>query len=313
MSIRLDVNSIIKSGRQRRQILYAPSNQLKKLQKGATLSNLDVIAFDLEDGVNPSQKDIARKTLHEFLRNKPSIKPELAVRINALDSQDSMKDLNEIFLDPIIQSQVKCIIMPKVEDVHEIDFLERWLRFNNMKNTKLLAMIETPLGLTKVNSIASRSPLVEGLIFGAEDFKSAAGISKIPPPHTLDFARSSIVTAARAFGKQAIDMVSLDFRHPEIIKAEALESKAIGMTGRQVIHPMQVEIVNSAFSPTQKEQEKYIQTIKTFVKTWSSGKGVFENESGTMVELPHVTDAIRQLYMAGKSIPEIQQIIDFAL
>jgi citrate lyase subunit beta-like protein len=296
--------------RQRRQILYAPSAEIVKLSKAGQLKQLDTAVFDLEDGVSPLKKDVARKNIVSFLQTKPQIIPELAIRINSISSRDGMRDLNEVILDPVVGKRIDALILPKAEEVDEIKFVDRWLDLNNFGHARLLALIETPLGLTNAAKICAASKRLDGLIFGAEDFRSAAGIAHKAGETAILYARSALVTAARSYGLQAIDMTSLDFRNPEVVLREAVGSKQLGFTGKQVIHPMQIDCVNKAWTPDAEEVKRLLKLVGDFVRTfYVDGKGVVDNQ-GVMVELPHITDAIRALMLGGKTSDEIQSYMD---
>ena len=63
----------------------------------------------------------------------------------------------------------------------------------------------------------------------------------------LIYARQRIVTVAKAFGLQAIDMVHIDFKDLEGLQAQSENSAKMGFTGKQVIHPSQIEIVQNSY------------------------------------------------------------------
>ncbi|OHS95698.1 citrate lyase beta like protein [Tritrichomonas foetus] len=306
----LDVKSLVSNLRSRRQILYAPSIDIKKLQKASIIEGLDTAAFDLEDGVTPQNKAIARENIVKYLKTEPTIKPEFAVRINSMNSSNGMLDLNQVILDPAVGKRLQCLIMPKVEDVDELKFADRWLHLNGLDHVRILAMIETPLGLTHVNEFCTATNKLDGLIFGAEDFRSAAGIAHAAGEMAILYARSAVVTAARAHNLQAIDMTSLDFRRAENCIKDAIGTRQLGFTGKQVIHPMQIECVNKAYTPDEKEKEQCSKMIATFVKNYLvDGKGVVDNE-GVMVELPHIQDAIRRLILSGQTVDQVQEFVN---
>lgn len=308
----LNIRSLIHVLRPRRQVLYAPSSEPSKLLKAASLKSLDTVVFDLEDGVSPLKKASARANIVRFLRAGHPIAPELAVRTNSLSTREGMQDLNTVFLDGTAGRRIQALIMPKVEDAAEVDFAARWLRLNALDHVKILAMIETPRGLARVNDICGASRRVDGLIFGAEDYRSAAGIARAAGDSAILYARSAIVTAAKAHGVQAIDMTSLDFAHPEVATREAVESRRLGFTGKQVIHPMQIACVNSAFTPTAAEMDGCAAMVRRFVRSYLvEGKGVI-GDNGIMVELPHIADALKTLVLGGKTVDEIQAIVDGA-
>lgn len=287
--------------------------EIKKLEKASMLKGLDTVVFDLEDGVPMNLKPIGRKNIIEYLSKPRTIIPELAIRINAVDSKESMKDLNEVLLNESIAKQFKSLVIAKVEDPDEVRFVSRWLKLNNYEHMKILALIETPLGLTKINEICKSSPALDAIIYGAEDYRSASGISKEFGDSPIMYARSSLVASARAHNLQVIDMTSLDFKRSENVIKEAQLSKSFGFTGKQVIHPMQIECVNQAYAPSEKDINNSIELITRFIRTQIvEGKGVYGAE-GNMVELPHVKDAVQTLIYGGKAISEIQKIADEAL
>jgi citrate lyase subunit beta-like protein len=221
-----------------------------------------------------------------------------------------MRDLNEVILNPAVGKRMDALIIPKLEDVDELRFVDRWLTLNGFDQVRVLGLIETPLGLTRAADFCSVSSRLDGLIFGAEDFRSATGISREGGLEALLFARSTIVTAARAHRLQAIDMTSLDFRNADIVTREALGSRQLGFTGRQVIHPMQIACVTKAFTPDAAEVKRLTKLVGDFVRTfYVEGKGVI-GTGGVMIEFPHVTDALRGLVAAGQSPAQLQQYVD---
>jgi citrate lyase subunit beta-like protein len=213
-------------------------------------------------------------------------------------------------LNPAVGKRMDALIVPKLETPDELRFVDRWLTLNDFNQARVLGLIETPFGLTNVNKLCRASPKLDGLIFGAEDFRSATGILHQAGLSALLFARSAIVTAARANRLQAIDMTSLDFRNADVVTAEAIGSRQLGFTGRQVIHPMQIACVTKAFTPDAAEVKRLTALVGDFVRTfYVEEKGVI-GTSGVMVEFPHVTDALRALHAAGRSTEELQAFVD---
>ena len=61
------------------------------------------------------------------------------------------------------------------------------------------------------------------------------------------YARQKVVTVAKAFGLQAIDMVHIDFKDQEGLRIQSEASAKMGFTGKQVIHPGQIQIVHDSY------------------------------------------------------------------
>jgi citrate lyase beta subunit len=306
----LNIQKLVSGIRPRRHVLYAPGDQIAKLTKASQMTTLDTSVFDLEDGVPPAKKPIARRNITSYISSNPAIVPEFAVRINSLQSRDGMRDLNEVILNSAVGKRLEVLILSKLEDVDELRFIDRWLDLNDLGHTRVLGLVETPLGLTKVNDLCTASKRLDGLIFGSEDFRSAAGISPLAGETAILFARSAIVAATRAHNLQAIDMTSIDFKDADVVTREAIRSRRLGFTGKQVIHPMQIECVTKAFTPDAAEVKRLTKLIVDFVRTfYVEGKGVI-GTGGIMIEFPHVTDAIKGLILAGQPVERIQVLVD---
>jgi citrate lyase subunit beta-like protein len=306
----LDVLSLLSTIRQRRHILYTPGSELTKLSKASLLRPLDTLIFDLEDAVAPSKKDFARKTIISYLSTKPIIHPEFAIRINSISSPVGMRDLNEVILNPVISKRIDALVIPKLEDPDELRFMDRWLTLNGLAQVRMLGIIETPLGLTRVNEFCGTSAKLDALMFGSEDFRSAVGIPHSAGLTPILFARSAVVAAARAHRRQAIDMISLNFKNPDIVTQEAIGSRQFGFTGKQMIHPMHIDCVSRAFTLDAAEVKRLTKLIGGFLRTfYVNGKGII-GTNGVLVEFPHIVDAIRDLIAAGQSPAQLQKYVD---
>jgi citrate lyase subunit beta/citryl-CoA lyase len=65
----------------------------------------------------------------------------------------------------------------------------------------------------------------------------------------------SILMAARANNKQAIDGPYLQVRDPEGFRRVAARSAALGFDGKWVLHPDQVGIANEIYAPSQEDYD----------------------------------------------------------
>ncbi|RUS31775.1 hypothetical protein BC938DRAFT_477106 [Jimgerdemannia flammicorona] len=116
-------------------------------------------------------------------------------------------------------------------------------------NIRLIPSIESGLGIINLREIASADPRVDALIFAAEDYCADLGLIRTPSRTEMLYARQAVVTAASAFGLQAIDLVCLDFQNQAILEEECREGREFGFMGKQAIHPNQVEIIQKTFLP----------------------------------------------------------------
>ncbi len=131
---------------------------------------------------------------------------------------------------------------------------------------------------------------VPTLIFGAEDFAHDIGAIRTVEAVEMLTARSLLVMHAAAFGLQAIDMVTVDFHDLERVRREARRGAELGYTGKQIIHPAQVEPVQDAFTPSAEEIERARALLAAFEQHQRRGAGAFAVD-GQMVDKPVIRQA----------------------
>src|SRR5438132_2714718 len=122
-------------------------------------------------------------------------------------------------------------------------------------SVRLLLAIESPKGLFNAYAIASSSPRIIGLMFGAEDFSRELSLPLRREGEATDliYARSAFVTAAAAAHVQAVDGVWPNFQDIEGLRKFALQSRRLGFSGMSPVHPAQLDQVNPALTPTSEE------------------------------------------------------------
>lgn len=99
-----------------------------------------------------------------------------------------------------------------------------------------------------------------------------------------------MVAVAKAFQLQAIDLVHIDYKDLDGLKRQSEEGAKMGFTGKQVIHPSQIPIVQKAFSPTQEKVAWATELIEQFREHEESGRGAFTFR-GSMIDMPLVKQA----------------------
>lgn len=157
----------------------------------------------------------------------------------------------------------------------------------------VLALIESARGLADIHAICRTGQslgILSGLAFAAEDFAADLSLSHLPDRRELLFARSSIVTAARAYDiPSRIDLVPTtiptnDEQKTKLSK-ESLEGRALGFTGKQCIHPSQVDIVQAAYGPSDADLEWAVAVDVGDIVAKRQGKGAWKL-GGKMVDAP---------------------------
>ncbi|KAK3311312.1 Pyruvate/Phosphoenolpyruvate kinase-like domain-containing protein [Chaetomium strumarium] len=279
----------------RRALLYIPASSSKMVAKSLTLAS-DNLTYDLEDSVTPSMKVSAREALRDHLTalpNKQHHAGEIAVRINAVSTPHAVDDLKAVASLPSVDT----IVVPKVNSASDLLLVEdviRQIRGQDTRPLNLLALIESAKAVMDLRSICAASSHLKGLIFAAEDFALDLSLERTPGLSEFLYARSAIVTAARAFELEStIDLVCTSFRGSEgqqRLENECLNGRGLGFSGKQCIHPSQIPIVQRIFSPSRKEVEWAARVVVADEKASAVGRGAWTLD-GKMIDAPVVGKA----------------------
>jgi citrate lyase beta subunit len=148
----------------------------------------------------------------------------------------------------------------------------------------MLVGVETAKGILNLKEIASH-PRLDGIIFGGEDFAASIGATRTKEAWELFYARSAVVTACAAYGLQAIDIVTVEFRDLDRLREESQFGARLGFTGKQIIHPAQVGPVQEAFTPDDAAIDYARRVVETFEAHQSEGRGAYELD-GKMIDMP---------------------------
>ena len=276
----------------RRSRLYLPGNN-PKLMLNAGIYGADGVILDLEDSVAPDKKEEARILVRNALRSVNFYRAERMVRINQLPA-----GLDDV--DWIANEGVNLILIPKCESAEHINLVEE--RLKQVKKDKeypiyLMPIIESALGVQNAYAIASASENVVAIAIGLEDYTADLGAQRTNEAKESFFARSAIVNAARAAGKQAIDSVFSDIEDMDALSRNVAESKSLGFTGMGCIHPRQIIYINQGYAPNDTEIEKAKKIVNAFHIALENGSGVVALGS-KMIDPPVVKRAQKLIDMA---------------
>ena len=281
----------------RRALLYMPGDDFRKIHKSTTLG-IDCICMDLEDGVALNRKGKARKVICESLSSIDFGQANRLVRINCVGSGLEVDDL-----EAILPYQPDGIVIPKVNSKDQVQFVSSQISAWEEKSKspkggiRLLVLVESAQAMIHLAEIAQADPRIESLIFGADDYAVNIGAKRSQNGNEVLYARSKVVTYAAAFNLQAIDMVYIDFHDNDGLLLEARQGADLGFSGKQIIHPNQVSIVQDAFTPNAAEIKDAQRLVDEFNKYQTAGVGAFALE-GKMIDAPLIKAAERVLSRA---------------
>jgi citrate lyase subunit beta/citryl-CoA lyase len=208
----------------------------------------------------------------------------------------------------VVRPGLEGLVVPKVETPEQVKTVERILDIREPElkmpanSVRMLVAIESPKGLFNAYSIASASPRVIGLIFGAEDFSRELGLPlrREGEARDLIYARSALATAAAAAHVQAVDGVWPDLKDPEGLATFSRQSRRLGFSGMSLIHPSQIDAVNAAFTPTADEIDYARRVLKAFEDAKERGQGAVAF-GGQLLDYP-IVDRARQIVELAESL-----------
>lgn len=288
----------------RRALLYMPGDDRRKIQKAATLG-VDSVCMDLEDGTALNKKAEARAVIAKAIKELDFGASERCIRINSIGSGFESEDLSAA-----LGARPDTIVVPKVESPEHVLWVSSRIEAHELAHglplggIRLLIIVETAKGIMNLKEIAEADKRLEAIIFGGEDFAASIGAVRTKAATELLYARQAVVTACAANDLQAIDIVFIDFKDSEGLRLEAEQGAGFGFSGKQIIHPNQVQAAQEAFTPSDEAIEYAKRIVESFEASQKEGKGAYALD-GKMIDMPLLKNAQKVLDRA-KAAGKIQ-------
>lgn len=274
----------------RRSFIFTPGLKPEMYPK-ALKSGTDMVCIELEDGIAPQDKEIARNlALKLFQEKQENDGVERILRINCLREKFGIDDVQAILSTP---NHPPALMIPKVKKPDEIVLLDNLLSEKG-HHCRIHVIIETNEGLENAYQIANCSNRIDALFFGGVDMSAELRCENKWEP--LLYARSRIVHAAASAGIDAIDVPYLDLEDLEGMRKEAILAKELGFSGKGSIHPKQIPILNDVFTPSELSIKKAQKIVSVFEKA-NTGLVVID---GKLIEKPVLREMYRILSIAKK-------------
>lgn len=281
----------------RRSILSVPGH-IEKMHARARESAADVVMLDLEDSVPLDAKKAARAQVIRSLVEMDWRNKIISVRCNGLETPFGYRDMLEV--GEQAGHVLDTMVIPKVHHPGDVHFVHRLLDGIEMNRgidgkIGIEASIESAKGLAQVTRIAGSSDRLRTLVFGVADYSESIGAQLISlsghgegeadiyPGHRWHFPLSRIIMAARANGLVAIDAPFGNFKDEDGLRRSAAMACALGYSGKWVIHPGQIDIVNEIFSPSKEDVQRAQKIIRAHEAALRSGRGAVAVD-GRMVD-----------------------------
>ena len=282
--------------RPRRSVLYMPGSNARAIEKARTLP-ADAVILDLEDSVAPDVKAAARRQVTDAVSAGGFGAREVVVRINGLDTQWWLDDLNAVG-----KAKPDAVLMPKVSSPNHLeDVAERLVDISADQKIRVWAMMETPLAMLNARDIAAAASDVEtrlaAFVMGTNDLAKETRAKIAPGRAAMLPWLMNCVAAARAFGLDILDGVYNNLADAEGFARECAQAWDMGFDGKTLIHPNQINPCNTAFSPSAEDVAHAKNIIAAFELPENRDKGVVQLD-GRMVERLHADMARRTVAIA---------------
>ena len=285
------------SERLERSVLLVPASNWGMIQKTAA-ARADAVCIDLEDAVAPDEKEASRANVARAYRELDFGNKLRMFRMNGLDTHFAYRDLVEI-----VEAAGDCIdlvVVPKVnrpEDIYVVETLlgqiESYKKFS--RPIGIEALIETALGCLNIREIAACSERLEGFVYGPGDYAASVRMpmesigeldenDRVYPGHRWHHIMHSIVSAAKAYNKRAVDGPFAGIKNPEGLMQACKIGRAMGFDGKWCIHPSQIETVNQTFVPSEKEIDWARTVLDEYEAALREGRGAI-SVKGKMIDV----------------------------
>jgi len=273
-----------------RSLLYCPANNPRFVDKAHT-RGADAIILDLEDAVPEADKAAARAGIQETAAKVGRAGADVCVRINRpprlafrdIEAAVSAR-VTALFCTKVLGPDQICLYAELCDEIEA----ERGLPAGH---TKFVAMVETALGMTRVNEIAQAHPRIVGLSTGGEDLATSLGMSD-PDGEMLYQPKITGLIAARAAGVIPMGYIGTvaDYRDSPEFRATLRRSRRYGFLSASCVHPAQVAPINEEYRPPAEEVEAARGMVTAYAEACAKGLGAIEYR-GKMIDVPVVQRA----------------------
>lgn len=310
-------------------VKYAPSlgiyedmeQAANRMVKHAHFTNAHTLIFDLEDGCR--QKEMSRTLLRQELPKlrKVNERVTIAIRANSFRTDEYEEDM-ELVRD--MGDYIDVVMLAKAGESYgaaEVRDLSSFLISVN-PNITIQPIIEHPKSL-KIAPELMQYDTVKHVVFGIHDFSKALGIH-ITPEHWIEelfYFINQLIFEARIAGKGVIGGVEtligshimpdkfvephdvrrwLDLHgdnESRVVYKHACQEAAMGLTGKQVIHPGHIHLCKTAYTPSPTEINQKVSILQAAIEADALLGGAIKFE-GEMLDPPMFGKALQTLLRA---------------
>jgi citrate lyase subunit beta/citryl-CoA lyase len=258
----------------RRSTLVLPGSNERFLVKAPSV-DADAFLLDLEDAVAPEEKPSARTKVCAAVCASDFGRRPVAVRMNGWTTPWARDDVTAVVAG--CRGRLDAVMLPKASGPDEVAALSALIDEVEQSagiahgTTGIDILVESAIGLARVEDAVVASPRVESLSVGLGDLAASLRMPMLVagdaeqryPGDIFHYVLVRLLVAARA-----ADITVLDGAYHRIDDLDGLvgiaqRSRALGFDGKWAIHPDQVAPLNAVYAPTPDE----VARAKTIIRT----------------------------------------------
>jgi len=252
-----------------------PHNEKVRAKVPDLVRTVDVVLGNLEDAIPVEAKQAARSGFIAMGKTVDFGATGLWTRINALNSPWALDDVTEIV--GAIGDKLDVIMLPKVDGPWDIHYLDQLLaqleaRHKVKKPIMIHAILETAQGVNNVEAIALASPRMHGMSLGPADLAASRAMKTtrvggghpeykvladaqgnapraVAQQDLWHYTIAKMVDACAAAGIKPFYGPFGDFSDPAACEVQFRNAFLMGCHGAWSLHPTQIEIAKTVFSP----------------------------------------------------------------
>lgn len=257
----------------------------------------DVLILELEDFTPPAARPVARARAGELFAAWRAAGIIAAVRVNPLESDDGMADL-----DAVMTAGPDAVLLPKVAETAQVARLDvevgRLEAVHGIESgsTELVPNIELARGLIQTHDVCTVSPRITAALVASEDMAADLGAERGPDGLELQYVRQRFIVECAAAVTPAIDC-PFTWSDTEGVEADTRYARRLGYKAKSLVDPAHVPIINDVLTPNTDEIAHAQRVTTAFEDAQMAGHGRVEVD-GSQVELPIYMNAKRLLKRA---------------
>ncbi|HEY3300236.1 MAG TPA: CoA ester lyase [Methylophilaceae bacterium] len=277
--------------RPRRSMLYVPGCNKRYINKARSLI-VDSVILDLGNPILVEAKEEARANVVEAVKEGGYGSREVVVRVNDLDSPWGRDDIFAV-----ANIGADAILFPNIESSKDVDAVLAILEEAGNTTIPIMVMIESPLAVLHAEEIAKSSSRIACMVMATSDLLShlrgLVTLERLPLLASL----SMVQLAARAYGRSIVDGINTNLKDMHAFEYACRLGRDMGLDGKTLVHPLQLDYCNDAYTPKRAEVEMAREVISALAEANAAGRGTAV-VAGRLIERHQVAAAKRLLVLS---------------